>query len=211
MPKNGCNDVRPAGAAATMSARAVGTGLLAADGIAQRGPGGVGTYHGRPVAEDTGEKVRLADGLPAAEAVGGPLRERGELFEGLAQIPELAERARAAFFAERSEVMASSIHDAGNPRFPGRLDRHDRARERRESVTLVLLASQPTWAAAARRRAGATASVAIITARTASVLGPRHPVAAGPTGLVIVGRRDERRHCHTRRNRRSACTVTPNR
>jgi hypothetical protein len=34
-------------------------------------------------------------------------------------------RARAAFFAERSEVMASSIHGAGNPRFPGRLDRHD--------------------------------------------------------------------------------------
>src|SRR5580704_14559008 len=78
--------------------------------------------------------------------------------------PVAAIRARAAFFAERSEVMASSIHGAGNPRFPGRLDRHDRARERRESVTLVLVTSQPTWAAAARRRAGATASAIIITA-----------------------------------------------
>ena len=60
--------------------------------------------------------------------------------------PVVAIRARAAFFAERSSVMASSIHGAGNPRFPGRLDRHDRARERRESVTLVLVTLQPTWA-----------------------------------------------------------------
>jgi len=54
---------------------AVGTGLVAADGIAQRGPRGVGTYRCRPVAEDTGEKARLGDGLPAVEAVGGPLRD----------------------------------------------------------------------------------------------------------------------------------------
>ena len=38
------------------------------------------------------------------------------------------------------------------------MDRRDRARERRESVTLVLVTSQPARAAAARRRAGATAS-----------------------------------------------------
>ncbi len=74
---------------------AVGTGLAVADGIAQRGPGGVGAYRCRPVAEDTGVKVRLADGLPAVEAVGGALREDGEFFEGFVRIPELAERARA--------------------------------------------------------------------------------------------------------------------
>src|SRR5579859_3376523 len=48
-----------------------------------------------------------------------------------------------------------------NPRFPGRLDRHDRARGPRESLTLVLLASRPAWATAARRRAGATASLSL--------------------------------------------------
>ncbi len=73
---------------------AVGTGLVAADGIAQRGPRGVGTRRCRPVAEDTGEKVRLVDGLRAVEAVGGLLHEGGELFEGVVQMPELAERAR---------------------------------------------------------------------------------------------------------------------
>ena len=61
---------------------AVGSRGVAADGIARRGPCGVGTYRRRPVAQDTGEKLRLADGLPAAEAVGGPLREGGELLEG---------------------------------------------------------------------------------------------------------------------------------
>jgi hypothetical protein len=91
---------------------AVGPGPVAADGIAQRGPRGVGACRCRPVAQDAGEKVRLADGLPVAETVGGALGEGGELFEGLTQIP-----------------MASSVHGAGNPRFPGRLDRHDRARE----------------------------------------------------------------------------------
>jgi hypothetical protein len=77
---------------------------------------------------------------------------------GAVRSPVAAIRARAAFFAERSEVMASSTHGAANPRFLGRSDRHDHARERCESVTLVLVTSQSAWAAAARRRAGATAS-----------------------------------------------------
>jgi hypothetical protein len=41
----------------------VGSRLVAADGVAQRGPRGVGSYRCRPVAQDPGEKVRLADGL----------------------------------------------------------------------------------------------------------------------------------------------------
>ncbi len=68
---------------------------MAADGIAQRGPRGVGPRRCRPVAQDTGEEVRLVDGLRAVEAIGGPLREGGKLFEGLGRIPELAEGARA--------------------------------------------------------------------------------------------------------------------
>ena len=74
---------------------AVGPGLVAADGIAQRGPRGVGTDCCRPVAQDPGEKIRLGDGLRAGELAGGPLGESGELSEGFAQIPELAQRARA--------------------------------------------------------------------------------------------------------------------
>jgi len=89
------------------AAAGVGSGLVAADGIAQRGPRGVGTCRCRPVAEDTGEKVRLVDGLRAVEAVGGPLREGGELFEGFAQIPELAEGARAP--------VVGGVIEAGQP------------------------------------------------------------------------------------------------
>ena len=71
----------------------------------------------RPGSADAGEKTRPADGLAAGEAAGGPLREGGELFQRFAQIPELAERARAP--------VVGGVIEAGQPD-PAVLDVHHR-------------------------------------------------------------------------------------
>ena len=91
---------------------------MAPDGIAERGPRGVGTDRCRPVAQDAGEKVRLVDGPLAAEAVGGAFREGGELFEGFAQIPEVAERVRAPVVgcvieAAQPDSAVRDVHNRG--------------------------------------------------------------------------------------------------
>jgi len=79
----------------TQAAAAVGRGLVTADGITERGPRGVGAHRGGPVAQDTGEKPRRADGRAAVEPVGGPLRQGGESFERFGQVPGRAKRVRA--------------------------------------------------------------------------------------------------------------------
>lgn len=48
----------------------VSAGLAAANGIAESGPGGVGADRRRPIGQDPGEKVRVADWRTAVEAVG---------------------------------------------------------------------------------------------------------------------------------------------
>ncbi|HET9967287.1 MAG TPA: hypothetical protein VFQ68_03560 [Streptosporangiaceae bacterium] len=86
---------------------AVEAGLVAPDGVTQRGQRGVGPCRRGPVAQDTSEEVGLADGLGAVEAVGGSVGEFREFFEGFGWVVELAERARAA--------VVGGVVEAGQP------------------------------------------------------------------------------------------------
>ena len=90
---------------------------LVADGVAQCGPGGVGPYRRRPVAQDAGEEAGLADGLGAAKAGGGLVGESGELAEGFGEFAERGEAAGAA--------VVGGVVEAGQPD-PAVLDVHHR-------------------------------------------------------------------------------------